>query len=259
MIQFVQRVRNAIATATARGWHWLRPAVTSHGATGLLIDALRSRRALVAENALLRQQLIVLQRHVKRPKLTARARLAMVVLARFTSTWRDALLLVQPDTVLRWHRAGFRALWRRRTRTRTRVPRVPAGTVSLIERMARENRLWGAERIRGELRKFGIQLSKRTIQKHLRRIRPPRPSGQTWATFLRNHADDIWACDFLQTYDALFRAIFVFVIIEHGSRRIVHLAGHALTHDCLGRAADSRSNRLVQRTALPHPRQRRQV
>ena len=102
--------------------------------------------------------------------------------------------------------------------------RVSAATVDLIQRMARENRLWGAERIRSELLKLAIRVSKRTIQKHMRCARPPRRSGQTWATFLRNHADDIWACDFLQTYDALFRAIFVFVIIEHGSRRIVQSA-----------------------------------
>lgn len=95
-------------------------------------------------------------------------------------------------------------------------------TLALILQMIRENGLWGAERIRGELLKLGIKVSKRTVQRSMRRERRPRPHGQSWRTFLRNHASHIWACDFIQTYDLFFRAIFVFVIIEHSSRRVVH-------------------------------------
>lgn len=160
---------------------------------------IRPRRVLAAENALLRQQLIVLRRQVRRPKLKPGDRLALVFFASLTNTWRGALLLVQPDTLLRWHRAGFRRLWRWKTAAKRRASRVSAATVDLIQRMASENRLWGAERIRGELLKLAIRVSKRTIQRYMRCARPPRRSGQTWATFLRNHADDIWACDFLQT------------------------------------------------------------
>jgi putative transposase len=89
--------------------------------------------------------------------------------------------------------------------------------------MAASNRLWGADRIRGELLKLGISVAKRTIQRHLRRARPSPPRGQTWATFLRNHAQDIWACDFVQLTDAWFRPLFAFVVTELGSRRIVHV------------------------------------
>src|SRR3989442_2823434 len=89
--------------------------------------------------------------------------------------------------------------------------------------MARDNRLWGAERIQGELAKLGIRVSKRTIQKYLRGVRPPRPAGQSWTTFLRNHAGETWACDFLQLTDLLFRPVFAFFIVELGSRRVVHV------------------------------------
>jgi transposase InsO family protein len=97
-----------------------------------------------------------------------------------------------------------------------------ADIVALIKRMARDNRTWGAERIRGELLKLGVQVSKSTIQKYIWEVRKPGSPKQTWATFLRNHAKDIWAVDFLQTYDIFFHAIFVFVVIELGSRRLVH-------------------------------------
>jgi len=103
-------------------------------------------------------------------------------------------------------------------------PRISGGTNALIQRMARNHRLWGAERIRGELLKLGIRVTKRTIQKHLRQLRGPQPQGQSWATFLRTHGHEIWACDFLQTYDLFFRPIFAFFVIELGSLRIVHSA-----------------------------------
>jgi len=89
--------------------------------------------------------------------------------------------------------------------------------------MARENRLWGAERIRGELRKLGIAVCKRTVQKYMRQARPPRKPGQTWGTFLRIHARDIWACDFLQLTDLFFRPVFAFFVVELATRRVVHL------------------------------------
>ena len=96
--------------------------------------------------------------------------------------------------------------------------------VQLIQQMGRENRTWGAERIRGELLKLGFEVARNTIQKYLRIVRKPPSSGQRWNTFIQNHASEIWACDFLQTYDLLFRALLVFVIIELGSRRVIHFA-----------------------------------
>lgn len=208
--QIGQAIRSAVKPTTA-----LVP--------GLVADLVRSRPELLTENALLRQQLIVLRRCAKRPKIRAYERSVMVVLAAFTRTWRSAVLLVKPETILRWHRAGFREFWRRKSRSARRTGRLPSTTIALIRRMAIDNRLWGSERIRGELLKLSIRVSKRTIQKYMRSARGPQPWGQSWATFLKNHGSQVWACDFLQTYDIFFRPIFAFFIVELGSRRVVHV------------------------------------
>jgi putative transposase len=192
---------------------------------GLVEDAFRSREELIAENALLRQQLIVAVRGVVQPKFKAHERGLIVLLASLVRHWQSAVLLVQPQTVLRWHRHGFRLFWRWKSRNRsTALPRVAPETVELIRTMARDNRLWGAERIRGELLKLGIRVAKRTVQKYMRSTRRRSPSGQSWATFLRDHMHQIWACDFLQTYDIWFRPLFAFFIVELGSRKIVTVA-----------------------------------
>jgi putative transposase len=192
---------------------------------GLLRDVVRSREELIAENALLRQQLLVAARTARKPRFTRYERGLLVILARLVPRWRDALLVVKPETILRWHREGFRLFWRARSRPPdVSAPRVSPDTVDLIRRLADENRLWGAERIRGELLKLGIRVAKRTIQKHMRLLRGPRPWGQSWSTFLGNHLNQSWACDFLQLYDIWFRPIFAFFIIELGSRRVVHVA-----------------------------------
>ena len=203
----------------------LRPARTVTALAGAAaLDALRPRSELVAENALLRQQVLVLRRTAPpRPRLQREDRLLLVLLARVTRVWRDGLHLVQPDTLLRWHRDLFTLLWRRKSRRKHGPNRLRADVIALIPAMARANVLWGAERIRGELLKLGICVSKRTIQKYLRAGRPRGDHGQTWGTFLQNHAADIWACDFLQLYDAWFRPLFAFVIIRHDSREIVHV------------------------------------
>jgi len=203
--------------------HWLKPSSLTM-AGGSAIDVTRSKTELIAENAFLRQQLIILQRQSKRPKLSNRDRVRLLLLARTTPYWKQALLIVQPDTLLRWHRELFRLVWRWKTKPRSAEPRTSAETRALIGEMSADNLTWGAERIRGELLKLGIQVSKRTVQKYMQRRDKRGPSGQTWATFLKNHAPQIWACDFTQVYDILFRSLFVFVIIEHASRRIVHIA-----------------------------------
>ena len=200
---------------------WTRPA--TRPMVGYILDRFRSPEDLVRENALLRKQLEVACRQIARPKLTRPDRALLVLLARLVPTWHSATLLVQPETILRWHRRGFRLLWRRRSKRTGAQPRISAETIALIEKMARHNRLWGAERIRGELLKLDIRVAKRTIQKHMRRVQAPRPPGQRWSTFLRSHAHETWACDFLQSYDVLFRPIFAFFLIELGSRRVVHV------------------------------------
>jgi putative transposase len=192
---------------------------------GVVADATRSNAELLLENALLRQQLIVLERQVKRPQMSWRERGIMVLLASKLRNWKGALFLVQPDTLLRWHRDIFRWVWRRKSQPKQQGgrPPLPGRVVQLIRRLARENPLWGAERIRGEMLKLNMGVAKSSIQKYTQGIQRVGPSRQTWGIFLRNHASEIWACDFLQTYDALFRSIFVLVIIELGSRRVVHV------------------------------------
>jgi putative transposase len=182
---------------------WTKP-FTPSLPLGTLTDLGRSKSQLIAENALLRKPLIILRRQVKRPAFTRADRMLLVLLARLVRSWKQALLIVQPDTLLRWHRELFSLVWKRRSQAASHTPKVAAETIALIREMAAKNRLWGAERIRGELLKLNIHVCKRTIQKYMRRVRTSQPRGQRWATFLNNHAADIWACDFLQVADLFF-------------------------------------------------------
>jgi len=193
--------------------------------TGTLADLPRSRATLLAENALLRQQLIVLRRRTKTPQLMGWERLSLLFLASWIPNWQQVLQIIQPDTLLRWHREGFRLFWKLKSRRPVQIQprRLAPATIALIERMARENRLWGAERIRGELLKLNIQVAKRTIQKYLQAARSKPPAGQSWSTFLKTHGKDIWACDFVPVVTLLFRTLHAFVIVQHESRRIVHV------------------------------------
>jgi putative transposase len=215
--------RRFLVATRARVARWARP-IPVAVAVGAAADATRTRSDLLLENALLRHQLVVLSRSVKRPRLTAADRGLLVLLASRLRSWAGALIIVRPETVLRWHRAGFRLFWRRQSRPRSAAkPKVATETIALIREMAAANRLWGAERIRGELLKLDIRVSKRTIQRYLRQARPPRRSGQAWSTFLRNHAGEVWACDFLPVTDLLFRPVYAFFVIALGSRQVVHM------------------------------------
>jgi len=189
-----------------------------------LILVARSRRLLAAENLYLRKQLVLFQeRRVKPRRANDSTRLVMVLLGRMFS-WRDALVNVKPDTFIRWHRQGFRLLWRWKSRRPGR-PRLPKDLRQLIREMAAENLTWGEERIANELKlKLSIRVSPRTVGKYLRKdppVRTPDPK-QRWLTFLRNHAKVIVACDFFVVITAAFRTLYVFVVIEIGSRRILH-------------------------------------
>ena len=206
---------------------WLR-ACTKPGTTALpfqFVSGLtRSRSELLIENALLRQQLIILKRQGKRSQFSWRERAILVFLATRLPHWRQCLLIVQPVTVLRWHRDLFRFVWRRKARPKRPPgrPKVDRAVIALLQQMTAENHTWGAKRIQGELRKIGVHVARSTVQHYMHRLRPPRSPSQSWSTFLHNHPRAIWACDLLQTYDVFFRAVFVFVIIDHASRRIVH-------------------------------------
>ncbi len=184
----------------------------------------RCRRELVIENAMLRHQIVILQRKSPHPRLRAFDRFPLLAAAAVLPTWRRALAIVQPETVLRWHRQAFRMFWRWRSRPGNAEQRVAAETITFIRDMATKNRLWGAERIRGELLKLGIKVSKRTAQKYMRSVRERRGRGQSWATFVKNHANDIWCCDFVQNHDLFFRPLFLFFLMNQGSRKVIHIA-----------------------------------
>jgi putative transposase len=217
-----QLVGPSVKTIRARCLQWTTP-LTSSMPLQTLADLARSKPELIAENALLRQQLIILKRQVKRPACTNTDRILLVLLARVVRTWRQALLIVQPETLLRWHRELFRLYWKRKSKAPAHKPKVAEETITLIRQMAKDNRLWGAERLRGELLKLGLRVCKRTIQKYMRGVRHQQPRGQKWGTFLRNHAANIWACDFLQVTDLFFRPLFAFFLIELKTRKVIHV------------------------------------
>ncbi len=219
----LQRLKDGFLDALSSCFaHWSKPLLTSQPLS-TLSDLGRSKSELIAENALLRQQLIVLKRQVKRPTFTRTDRILLVLLARLVRTWQQALFIVQPDTLLQWHRELFRLYWKHKSKASSHKPKVAAETIALIRQMATNNRLWGAERIRGELLKLGLRVCKRTIQKYMRGVRTRQPRGQKWATFLRNHAGQVWACDFLQVSDLFFRPLFAFFLIELKSRKVIHV------------------------------------
>jgi transposase InsO family protein len=189
----------------------------------LLVLVSRSRRALAAENLFLRKQLALFQECKLKPhRAHDSTRLIMVILGRMFS-WRGALVNVKPDTFLRWHRRGFRLLWRSKSRPVGR-PQIPKHLRRLIREMAAANPTWGEERIANELQlKLTIQVSPRTVGKYLHRDGPVRTSDrkQRWLIFVCNHAKVMVACDFFVVITA-FRTLYVFVVMEIGSRRILH-------------------------------------
>ena len=143
-------------------------------------------------------------------------------LARVWNNWRTALVIVKPETVIAWHRRGFRLFWTWKSRRRTGRPTVPSDVRALIRTMSRANPLWGAPRIHGELLKLGIDVCQATVAKYM--VRPRRPPSQTWRTFLANHIGQVMAADFFVVPTATCRLLFVLVILAHERRRVVHVA-----------------------------------
>ena len=188
-------------------------------------SSLRSQTALLAENLFLRKQLAFYQEHNVRPRpLTDATRLTLVLWSRLFD-WKNALTIVKPETLIGWHRKGFKLFWR--WKSRPGRPRLPREIRELIVRMARENPTWGQVRGADELSlKLAILVSPRTVRKYWPR-QPNndsriRVSTQSWATFVRNHADAIVACDFMIAVTARFQLLYVLVMLELGSRRILH-------------------------------------
>jgi putative transposase len=184
--------------------------------------AMRPRQSLEAEILFLRRQLgQYVERGAKPRRLDPVTRVRLALLSRFFD-WRNALVVVRPETLIRWHRAGWRLFWR--LRSRPGRPPIPKPVQALIRRMGSENPTWGEERIANELlMKLGIQVSPRTVRKYLAPRLPGQPRGDLrWSTFLRLHARGIIACDFALVVTAAFRMLYLFVVIEHRSRRLVH-------------------------------------
>jgi putative transposase len=183
----------------------------------------RSRAALQLEILAARHQLQVLQRNrPRRVRVTTTDRCLWVLLSRIWTRWRTALVIVKPETVIAWHRRGFRLWWAWKSRPRMGRPTVPAEVRALIRTMAQANTRWGAPRIHGELLKLGIDICQATVAKYMGRQR--QPPSQTWRAFLQNHIGQIVAADFFVVPTATYRLLFVLVLIAHDRRRIRHVA-----------------------------------
>jgi len=187
--------------------------------------SLMTRASLALENAALRQQLAVYQRAHKRVGLQAGDHVFWVALRRLWPGWSRPLIVVRPATVIAWHRRGFKVLWRHKSHSgKIGRPRIPRKHISFIQRISGDHPEWGEDRIAGELlAKFGIEHSTSTIRRYMV-ARRTRPRGdQSWRTLVRNHAKELWACDFLIQHTALYSVAYIFIIMEIHSRRIVHV------------------------------------
>ena len=195
-------------------WDFLRTMLCS------AISALKLRRDLAFENLALRQQLTVLKRQSKKPHLKDHDRLFWIGLRHVWPDWRTVLHLVEPATVVKWHRKGFGYYWWRKSRPKGGRPKIDREVRKLIRQMWDANRTWGKVRIASELAKLGINVSDSTVAKYKPTQR--KPPSQTWRTFLLNHVEDIVALDFFTVPTATFRVLYVLLIMSHDRRRILH-------------------------------------
>ena len=185
-----------------------------------VVDLLKSRSRLEAENLFLRHQLnIALRRAPSRPRLRNSDRVLFLWMTRLWPSLLSAVRVVQPETILRWHRAGFRMFWRWKSRNRAGRPRIDRGLRDLIQRMSRENPLWGASRIHGELLMLGFEIAQSTVSKYM--VRGGRPPSQSWKSFLRNNVEAIAAIDLCVVRTVSFELLFAFVVIGHGRRQVL--------------------------------------
>ena len=186
-----------------------------------LTAAARDRRALALENIAVRHQVEVLMRSRRRPDLRPADRLLWSWLSRTWPDWRRHVVIVQPDTVVRWRRTAWRRYWRWKSRDGNRGrPRFEAELAALIRRMTRENPRWGHMRVLGELRKLGYGVSLQTVRRYRKDVR--RDAGSSWRTFLQNHRPQIWAADFFTVHTLGFQTLYVFFFIAHERRTVTH-------------------------------------
>lgn len=190
-------------------------------AAAFLLSLFRSQRQLILENLALKQQVAMLRRSVKRPRVTAADKIFWILFSRYVDGWRQILHGLHPDTVVRWHRQGFRLYWRWKSRHHgPGRPAIDAALCKLIREMQASNIGWGAPRIHGELLKLGIEVSQATISKYM--LRSTKPPSQTWRTFLDNHAECLAAMDFFTVPTARFRVLYVFIVLSHDRRKVLH-------------------------------------
>jgi len=190
-------------------------------ALGMFVaDLFKARCRLEAENLFLRHQLnIALRRAPLRLRLRGSDRALLVWITRLWPNLVDLAEVVKPETILRWHRAGLRAYWRRKSRNRAGRPKVDRSLRDLIRRMSRENPLWGAPRIHGELLMLGFEVAQSTVSKYM--VRRRKPPSQSWKTFLQNHADAIAAIDMCVVSTVTFESLFAFLVLGHGRRQLL--------------------------------------
>jgi len=179
------------------------------------------RKQIALENAALRQQLVILKRDVRRPRLHDRDRLFWIVLMTIWRDWKSALVIVRPEAVISWQRSRFKRYWRRLSQPKgSGRPRVPADIRNLVRTMAAANPLWGAPRVHGELLKLGFEISERTVSRLM--PKKERKRTQTWMTFLRNHVGQLVSVDFFTVATIRLRVLYVFIVLAHDRRRILH-------------------------------------
>jgi len=216
-----------------------------------IVSAFKTRRSLALENLALRQQLAVLQRSAKRPRISNVDRGFWVLLRRIWPDWNSVLLIVKPETVIRWHRASFRRYWTWKSRRRRPGrPSVAPEVRDLIRNMSRSNPLWGAPRVHGELMKLGISISQAAVSKYM--VRDRKPPSQTWRSFLDNHLADLVSIDFFPVPTATFRILFVFVILSHERRRNRSLQRDRASLSGVDGAANGQCLSLGHRASLPY-------
>ena len=196
-----------------------------------VVDIFKSRRRLEAENLFLHHQLnIALRRAPPRLRLYGSDRALLVWMTRIWPGLLDISRVVKPETILRWHRSGFKAFWRWKSRNRAGRPKVDRELRDLIRRMSKENPLWGAPRIHGELLMLGFEVAQSTVSKYM--VQGRRPPSQSWRTFLRNHMEVIAAIDMCVVPTLTFERLFAFLVLSHGRRQL--LPDHG-THLSIGR------------------------
>jgi transposase InsO family protein len=196
--------------------------INFHWFVGLVTSSFKASVQLRLENLALRQQLGVLRRSApKQLRLTRADRVFWVTLRRFWADWKSVLVIVKPETVVAWHRKGFRLFWSWKIRRgKMGRPCVPKELRGLIRTISRSNPIWGAPRIHGELLKLGFDISEPTVAKYM--VRHRKPPSQTWRTFLENHLHCTVSVDFFTVPTIRFQILYVFLVLAHDRRRILH-------------------------------------